>query len=97
MLGETEILDSSREAAAALDTIRQFLATTAPQAFAKNVDESTRLLSSGALDSLGILQLTMFLADELKIQVTDEDFVPENLETVGSLVRFVVHKRALAA
>ena len=29
------------------------------------------------------------------IEVTDEDFIPENLETVGSLVQFVLRKRGL--
>jgi acyl carrier protein len=96
MSGETEIKAPSQEAAAALEAIRGFLASTAPQAFGGKVDESTQLLANGALDSLGILQLTMFLGDELKIEVTDEDFVPENLETVGSLVQFVLRKQNVA-
>lgn len=96
MSGEGEIRSRPREADAALDAIRRFLAATAPQSFSGTVDESTELLTSGALDSLGILQLTMFLADELQIEVTDEDFVPENLETVGSLLQFVLRKQNLA-
>jgi acyl carrier protein len=47
------------------------------------------LLAGDALDSLGIVQLTMFLADAFEVEVEDEDFVPENFATVGSLAEFV--------
>jgi acyl carrier protein len=56
----------------------------------------TDLLASGVLDSLGILQLTTFLSGELSVEVADEDFLPENFQTVGSLARFVRSKRLAA-
>jgi acyl carrier protein len=55
----------------------------------------TPLLGSEALDSLGILNLTAHLEETQNIRIADEDFVPENFETVGSVVRFIVrHKGA---
>ena len=72
--------------------IQKFLERTA-SANLSEVDLNTPLLNSGALDSLGILELMMFLSDKMQVELEDEDFVPENLETVGSLVRFVLQKR----
>ena len=72
--------------------IKEFLEKTAP-ARLSDVDFNTPLLKSGALDSLEILELMTFLSDKMRVELEDEDFVPENLETVGSLVRFVLQKR----
>jgi acyl carrier protein len=58
------------------------------------VNEETPLLSSGAVDSLGILDLMMFLADEFGIALEDDDFTPDNLETPGRLAALVVRKQA---
>jgi acyl carrier protein len=53
----------------------------------------TAILSSGLLDSLGILELTTFLADTFAIEIGDEDFTTANFGTIGDLVSFVYGKR----
>jgi acyl carrier protein len=58
------------------------------------VDPDTPLLEGQAMDSLGVLELMTFLGASYDIEISDEDFVPENFETVGALVRFVERKRA---
>ena len=75
-----------------LTEIKEFLAKTASTQLSE-IDSDTSLLNSGVLDSLAILELMTFLSDKMRVELEDEDFVPENLETVGSLVRFVVQKR----
>jgi len=47
------------------------------------------LLEGDALDSLGIVQLTMFLGDAYDVAIEDEDFVAENIATVDTLAAFV--------
>lgn len=72
-----------------LDAVYAFLSTAAslPPGVALKAD--TPLLEGGVLDSLGILQLTTQIEKTFGIQVSDEDFVPENFETVGSLARYI--------
>jgi acyl carrier protein len=55
------------------------------------------LLEGNLLDSLGILQLMMFLGDAFGIEIGDEDFVQENFATVGTLAGFVASKMRMAA
>lgn len=55
-------------------------------------DES--FLNRGIIDSTGILEVVLFLETEFGIKVEDRDFVPENLDSVDNLVRFVGAKRA---
>jgi acyl carrier protein len=58
-----------------------------------NLKDDDSLLAKGILDSLEIIKLTTFLEESFGIAVSDEELVPENFETLASLVRFVESKR----
>lgn len=47
------------------------------------------LLSSGILDSLGILQLVSFIDTQFNIQVPDEDVVFENFQSIKALSEYL--------
>lgn len=55
-------------------------------------DES--LLDNGLLDSAGIFQLVTFLEERFGFVIPDEELVPENFDTINSIVAFVnSHRR----
>lgn len=47
------------------------------------------LLERGVIDSTGVLELVAFLETRFAIQVADHDIVPENLDTINRVVRYV--------
>jgi acyl carrier protein len=55
---------------------------------------STSLIEAGVIDSTGVLELVGFLEEEFEIRIADEDLVPENLDSVDNIIRFVEGKRA---
>jgi len=70
--------------------LRNYLFTEDDSALADDVS----LMQQGVTDSTGILELIMHLEDTYAIKVADEDMIPENLDSVQSIVRFVERKRA---
>jgi acyl carrier protein len=50
------------------------------------------LLSSGIVDSLGILQLVVFIEQKLKFTVPDEDVVVEHFQSVRVLSDYLAGK-----
>ena len=54
-------------------------------------DES--LLDRGIVDSTGMLEIIMFIEDELGVQVADEEMIPENLDSVNRIAAFVSGKK----
>ncbi|MFO7652715.1 MAG: acyl carrier protein [Candidatus Krumholzibacteriia bacterium] len=50
------------------------------------------LLDSGIIDSLGVMELAAFLEQEHGLQIADEEYVPENLDSVDNLVAFIKRK-----
>ncbi|GBE37355.1 acyl carrier protein [bacterium BMS3Bbin07] len=52
------------------------------------------LLEKGIIDSTGVLELVAFLEERYQIGIEDEDLVPENLDSIVNLVRFVKTKKS---
>jgi acyl carrier protein len=50
------------------------------------------LMELGFLDSTGLLELVSFLEKKYGIVVEDADLIPENLDSIGNLARFVHRK-----
>jgi acyl carrier protein len=51
------------------------------------------LIESGALDSTGVVEVVTFLEETFRIEVADDDLVPENLDSIERLTDFVQRKR----
>ncbi len=73
------------------DKIKKFLGQQFPAT--KNVGAEEPLLKNGLIDSLGILEVVTFLEKEFSLTITDEELLPENFESIGSLSAFVQEKR----
>jgi len=54
--------------------------------------DATSFLESGLIDSTGILELVSFLEEDFEIEVADEEMIPDNLDSVERVARFVVLK-----
>lgn len=53
-------------------------------------------LEQGIIDSTGVLELVTFLEEQFEIAVEDDELVPENLDSIDNLVRFITSKRELS-
>jgi len=49
-------------------------------------------LDKGIIDSTGILELIFFLEEAFSVVVEDEEMIPDNLDSVMNVVKFVESK-----
>ena len=56
------------------------------------LDDGESFLESGVIDSTGILEVVGFLEDEFGFEVTDDELVPDNFDSVDKLVAYVEKK-----
>lgn len=61
---------------------------------ALGLDDS--LLGRGIVDSTGMLEIIMFIEEQLGVVVKDEEMIPENLDSVSRIAAFVESKRKVA-
>ena len=50
------------------------------------------LIGKGLIDSSGVLELIAFLEQKYAITIEDSELVPENLDTINALTRFIERK-----
>ena len=70
------------------DAIRTFIESemTGPNV---KLSASDSLIDMGIVDSLGVQRLIAYLEREFDLRIADTEIVPENFETIDSVVRFV--------
>lgn len=59
----------------------------------EDLADGKSLLDAGLINSTGILELVAFIETEFSIQMSDADIVPDNLDSVQTIVRYVEGKR----
>jgi len=52
-------------------------------------------LDNGIIDSLGVLELVSFIEGSYGIEVKDEELIPENLDSINNLLRYIEKKLSL--
>ena len=63
----------------------------------QNLPGSASLIDAGIIDSTGVLELVGFLEDRYGIRIADHELLPENLDSIDNVIRFVGEKQSAAA
>lgn len=58
------------------------------------LEDSASLVRNGLIDSTGVLELIAHLEQAFGITVADEEMIPDNLDSVDSILAFVARKKA---
>jgi acyl carrier protein len=62
-----------------------------------SIDLDDDLLSSGTIDSMGVMELVAYMEESLGVRIDDEDIVPETFRTLRALTELAVAKRHAAS
>lgn len=73
--------------------VRQFILS---EFMAGHVEDSFRdeqsLIETGIIDSLDIIKLMAFLEKRFRIEISEQEAIPENFDTLNGIVDFVESK-----
>jgi acyl carrier protein len=76
-----------------IDILREWMASELKGKVRELGDEDS-LLEAGVLDSMAIVKLIAFLEERFGTTLTDDEFDPENFETLKAIEALVERKRA---
>jgi acyl carrier protein len=78
--------------------IREFLRENFPlSADGVTLQRDDSLIEVGVIDSTGVLELIGFIEERYEVEIRDEEVLPENLDSIGNIIRFVGEKLGAAA
>ena len=61
-----------------------------------HLKDDDSFLDKGIIDSTGMLELVAFLEKKYRIKIQDKELVPENLDSIARLEKFIEQKKASA-
>ena len=73
--------------------VRSFITSNFYVADSAKLTDEDSLLDGGVVDSTGILEVVSHIEAQFGIQVLDEEMLPENLDSIGKITRFVERKQ----
>jgi acyl carrier protein len=80
-----------------IDQVRKFIiAEIGWKGLPEELTDDLPLITSGVLDSLGVLTLVSFLERNYGIDVDDTDIVPDRLGSLAAVERYVRYKQDAA-
>ena len=65
--------------------------------FGYNEDEFSNeasFMDNGVIDSLGVMELLTYIEKEFDITVSDSEILPDNLDSIDCVSRFILRKKA---
>jgi len=57
------------------------------------IKDDDDLLSSGLIDSLGILKLVSFMEEQFALEIPSEDVVYENFHSIESMLSYLTNRK----
>ena len=73
--------------------VRTFLTENFSLGHLTRLPGNQSLTERGFIDSVGIVEVLSFLETRYEIQISDDETVPENIDTIDNIVRFIGTKR----
>jgi len=77
--------------------VREFIAENFLFRADADLDDNQSLLESGVIDSTGVLEVIAFLEQMFGISIADDEIVPENLDSIANMTRYLASKLPAAA
>lgn len=75
-----------------MNTIREFVIENFLFGEEDRLADDTSFLGSNIIDSTGMLELASFLEERYGISIADEDLIPENLDSLNNIGRYLDRK-----
>lgn len=69
--------------------IREFIVETFLFGDDSGLQDNASFMETGLIDSMGVLQVADFLKQTYGLQIKEDEFIPDNLDSIERITRFV--------
>jgi acyl carrier protein len=77
--------------------LRQYIAENILFSKTYPYSDDDSLLENSVLDSMNVIELVMFLEEQLGVKVEDHEIIPDNFDSITRLAAYVHRKSSLTA
>ena len=76
-----------------LNSVRHFVVENYLFGDGDSLKEDTSFMEEGIIDSTGILELIFFIEETFGFGVEDDELIPENMDSLQNIARFIDRKQ----
>jgi acyl carrier protein len=76
--------------------VRTFILKQFPAA-QRALGDNESLVESGIIDSMGVLELVTFIESQFDLELSDDDVVSDNFDSVATISTFIEEKLAISS
>lgn len=73
-------------------TVKQYIVDNFLFGDANHLNNDTSFLENGIIDSTGVLELVAFLENTFDLKIEDHELIPENLDSINNINRYLKSK-----
>lgn len=74
------------------DQVRSFVTSNFYVADPTSLEDDASLLDRGIIDSTGVLEVIFFIEETFGITVEDSEMLPDNLDSIERIAKFIARK-----
>lgn len=74
------------------NNLRDFIADTFLFGDKSKLADADSFMQKGIIDSTGVLELANFVESEYSFSIADNEMIPDNLDSIANLSKFIMHK-----
>ena len=75
------------------EQVRDFIIKTAILSSSdQQLNDDDSFLEKGIIDSTGILELVSFIEEKFDFEVSDDELIPDNFDSVNQLIKYIKKK-----
>lgn len=77
------------------EQLREFIVENFLYGQTESFSDEESFLQKGIIDSTGVLELVTFVEQQYNIKVESQELIPDNLDSIANLRRFIAQKRCV--
>ncbi|OGP74753.1 MAG: hypothetical protein A2W09_02850 [Deltaproteobacteria bacterium RBG_16_50_11] len=62
----------------------------------REIHDEDNIITTGIIDSLGIMQLVAYIEETFSIKIKDEDIIPDHFESIATISAFIEGREGIA-
>ncbi len=75
-----------------IDIVRKYIVDNFLFGEENGLNSDTSFLDEGLIDSMAIIELVAFLEDKFNIKITDDELIPQNLDSLNNIEKYLLSK-----
>ena len=79
------------------DKLKEFFKENFMVDLDSDLSDDKSFLENGIIDSTGVLELVTFIEEAFSVKIEDDEIIPDNLDSLENIIKYINQKKSIIA